>query len=292
MSQRKRSVSAWLAYQPLRFILSILGLLPFRWRSHFGGWVLKGPIGRLIGYRKRVLRNLNHVMGHLTPAEHDAIADSTLENAGRTFVENLYPADFARQVGTIELWGDGIDAMMEAHAQGRSIQFVSGHFGNHEAFRLALYHKGIKVGGIYRPLSNPFFNDFYVETLKVEGRAGPIFPTGRDGTTAYLNALRNGGVALVLLVDVASTRAEKLEFMGKPAYSPTSAAAFALKADALFLPYFSMRHGNDHKVEIAAPIEHSDQTTMTLDAFRLLEDRITADPGNWFWVHKRWKPDA
>jgi KDO2-lipid IV(A) lauroyltransferase len=43
------------------------------------------------------------------------------------------------------------------------------------------------------------------------------------------------------------------------------------------------------RVEIGVPIDHSDPLTMTQEATKSLEDRITKDPGNWFWIHRRWK---
>ena len=97
-----------------------------------------------------------------------------------------------------------------------------------------------------------------------------------------------------IVIDVAVQSGERLDFMGKPAWTSTNAAAMAIKAGALYMPYFSMRapDRNSFRVEIAAPIPHSDPTTMTLAAHRLLEERITADPGNWFWVHRRWKPEV
>jgi len=104
--------------------------------------------------------------------------------------------------------------------------------------------------------------------------------------------LENGPSALVLLIDLETTRAGRMEFMGTPAYTSTAAASFALKADALYIPYFSMRRKDGFSVEIPAPIPHSDPETMTKAANKELEKRIIADPGNWFWVHRRWKPEV
>jgi len=291
-SSAKGSFAQFISYAPAGAAIWVIGRLPFAWRSAIGGWALKGPLGRLIGYRKRIDRNLAHVWPHMSKAEHKAIADQTLENAGRTLMENFYPRDFYKNTHNIELWGDGVQAVLDAYQNGQSIQFVSGHFGNHESFRKVMYDKGIPVGGLYRPASNPFFNRFYESTLDFDGKGGPKFPIGRDGTHAYLKCLQHGPVALVLLLDVAATRADRMDFLGKPAHTSTAAAAFALKADALYVPYFSMRTKDGFSVEIPAPIPHSDPETMTKAANKELEKRIIADPGNWFWVHRRWKPEV
>ncbi|MEM6307589.1 MAG: lauroyl acyltransferase [Pseudomonadota bacterium] len=278
----------YIAYAPFACVLWGLGLLPFAWRSWFGGWVLRGPSGRWIGYRKRVMRNLQTVMPNRS-GEHRQIADATLTNAGRTFLENLYPDDFYAAHPHIHLWGDGLEALLNAHHSGQSVQLVSGHFGNHEAMRAALYRHGIRVGGMYKPMSSPLFNRRYETSLQVGGRGGTAFAIGRDGTRAYRSALCAGNAYLILLIDIAVRSGETIPFLGKPAYTSTAAAAFALNAGVPYIPYFSMRDGEGFSVEIAAPIPPSDPLTMTTQATALLEDRIQKDPGNWFWVHNRWK---
>ena len=110
------------------------------------------------------------------------------------------------------------------------------------------------------------------------------------GTLVLFKAL-NKGAALVFLIDLEVSDDEVVSFMSKPAYTSFTTASFALKADALFLPYFSMRNpdGESFCVEIGAAIAHTDAVTMTKEATKSLEQRITADPGNWFWIHRRWK---
>ncbi|MGB0799469.1 MAG: lysophospholipid acyltransferase family protein, partial [Planktomarina sp.] len=116
-------------------------------------------------------------------------------------------------------------------------------------------------------------------------------PVGKDGTQGFIRALGNGH-AMVLLVDLAVSRGDEMPFLGKPAMTSTAAAAFALKTNALYLPYFSMRNPDrtSFSVELAAPIDHSTPIEMTAAANRELEARIATDPGNWFWIHRRWKP--
>ncbi|MGB1236279.1 MAG: lysophospholipid acyltransferase family protein, partial [Planktomarina sp.] len=220
------------------------------------------------------------------------IANDCLTSAGRTFLENLYPRDFRKFAeGKTVVWGKGLNALDAAMEAGRPIQFISGHFGNHEAFRNALYDRDLTIGGLYKPMSNPFFNVFYEKTLDMDGKAGSKFPIGREGITAYRKAL-SAGEALVLLLDVAVKEGEVFDFMGQPARTSTAASAFALKADALYIPYFSMRTVEGFSVEIAEAIPHSDPLTMTKTASKVLEDRIHQSPENWFWLHRRWKYGA
>ena len=47
--------------------------------------------------------------------------------------------------------------------------------------------------------------------------------------------------------------------------------------------------GLSFRIELESPIPHSTPLQMTTDLTRSLEVRVTADPGQWFWIHKRWK---
>ena len=288
--QRNGTKRQWLENKAIMGTFALMKLLPYRRRNAIMGAWLRGILGTTIGYRKRIIDNLNLIYPEMAQMRKTEIADQVLDNAGRTFIENMYPAEFQRQNAGIELWGAGLDDLLEAHADGRPIMFYSGHFGNHEAFRAALFEHGIKIGGMVRRMANPYFYANYKNMLDIDGRSGPVFEATSKGTLGLFKAL-NKGAALVLLVDLAVSNGQVVSFMGKPAYTSLTAASFALKADALFLPYFSMRNpdGNSFRVEIGAAVEHTDAVTMTKEATKSLEQRIAADPGNWFWIHRRWK---
>jgi KDO2-lipid IV(A) lauroyltransferase len=40
---------------------------------------------------------------------------------------------------------------------------------------------------------------------------------------------------------------------------------------------------------LEAPVPHSDAVTMTQALNDSLTARVEADPGQWFWVHRRWR---
>jgi KDO2-lipid IV(A) lauroyltransferase len=85
------------------------------------------------------------------------IADAVADNAGRTLIENYDVLGLKERMSDADFEGKGFEAVKEAHASGRPVIFVTGHFGNFEAPRAALVAQGFEVGGLYRPMSNPFF---------------------------------------------------------------------------------------------------------------------------------------
>ena len=110
------------------------------------------------------------------------------------------------------------------------------------------------------------------------------------GTLVLVKAL-NKRAALVFLIDLEVNDDEVVSFMSKPAYTSFTTASFALKADTLFLPHFSMRNSDRGSllVKIGTVIWYSDAITMTKQATKFLGQRITADFGNWLWTHRGWR---
>ena len=290
MAHQKSTLNHWITNAAIMTFVRGLGLLPYETRSALMGRFMRGWLGRIVKYRRRVETNLNHIYPNMPATDKARIADDTLNNAGRSFIENAYPEGMYQKLDKIELWGAGVEAVLNAKANGQGVVFVSGHFGNHEAFRAALYQHGIKVGGIYRPMANPYFNKHYRKWGDIGGRSGQLFKTDRKGTLAFRKALKNGE-QMILLLDIAVHNGKEMMFMGKPAMTSTAAASFALSAGALYVPYFAMRNPDktSFSIEIAEPIAHSDADTMTQAANTIIEDHIHQDPGNWFWIHRRWK---
>lgn len=255
------------------------------------GWLVRRVLGPALGYRKRSERHLAYIYPDMPTTQRRQIAERALDNLGRTLIENYSLPDLRQRLASTQPSGAGLDAWRAARDQGRAVIFVTGHFGNHDACRIALNAQGAQIGALYRPMTNAFFNAHYVRSLEEVG--GTMFPQGRNGTMKFMRHLKSGGSA-TLLFDLNVWGAPKLPFLGKPAQTATSAAEMALRTDALVIPYFATRRANglDFDLEIEAPIAPASPEEMTREMNRRLEARIAAHPEQWFWVHRRWKPDV
>lgn len=280
----------WLIDRLLRLYIGALKLLPYPARVRLSGFLMAHVIGPLAGYRRRAESQLRFIYPDISRAESRRIARAVLDNMGRTFIENYSTADFLARQAASEIEGDGLAALEEARATGRPVILATGHFGNYEAPRAALVGRGFQVGGLYRPARNRFFEEHYKRTMMAFG--GPIFAQGRRGTTGFVRHLRAGGV-LVLLFDQHVGRGVPLPFLGKPAKTALSAAELALRYDALLIPFYGIRQpdGLSFRLVLEAPVPHSDAETMTRQLNASLEARISRNPGQWLWVHRRWKPE-
>jgi len=264
--------------------------LPYRWRLSFMGWIMSRVVGPVAGFLRRAEEHVAFVFPHLPHAEHHRIARESLSNAGRTLIENYSTrALLARQKGA-SIDGPGLAAMEAAAAAGQPVILVTGHFGNYEAVRAALVARGHAVGGLYRDMSNPYFNAHYVRTMQAFG--GPVFAQGRKGTAGFVRHLKAGG-QLVLLFDQHVQKAPILDFLGHPARTAVSAAELALRYDALLIPFYGIRRSDGVSFDcvMEAPIPHSDPNTMTQAMNDSISARIRAHPGQWLWVARRWRTD-
>jgi KDO2-lipid IV(A) lauroyltransferase len=271
-----------------RGLIGLALVLPYRWRVGFVGWLMRRVIGPFAGYTARARENLALIWPDRPEAERAAIAEASLDNAGRTLIENYSTRAFLSRARAIEPEGPGYAALLAAREAKRPVILVSGHFGNYEAARASLVARGFEIGGLYRNLSNSYFNAHYVQTMQAFG--GPVFPQGRTGTAGFVRHLKAGG-QLVLLFDQDVHGAPALPFLGQPARTALSAAELALRLNADLIPFFAIRapDGLGFRVTLDAPIPASDPETMMRQVTAALEARILAHPGQWFWIHRRWK---
>ena len=271
----------------VRGLIGFALILPYRLRVPLLGALMRHVFGPIAGYKRRALNNLALIWPYMPLAARHKIAVQALDNAGRSLIENYSTRAFtARQAGVVPT-GAGVAALHAAMAAGRPVILVSGHFGNYEAARACLVARGARIGGLYRPMANRYFNAHYVQTMAAFG--GPIFATGRAGTAGFVRHLKSGGL-LVLLFDQ-SAAGETLDFLGKPAQTALSAAELALRYGADLIPFYGTRQpdGLTFAVELEAPIAPTTALEMTQALTRSLEARVRAHPGQWFWIHRRWK---
>ncbi len=283
------SVAQWFADRASRALISGLLHLPYPLRLSAMALLMRRIVAPLAGYRRRAMAHLAHVHPDMSLSAKRLIAEAVADNVGRTFIENYSGGDFAKRIAKMPVTGPGLAQIEKAKRDGRPVLFVTGHIGNHEAPRVALVGRGFAIGGLYRPMANPFFNAHYAATMT--RISGPVFAQGRRGTTGFARHLKRGGMG-TLLFDIWDRGGAVVPFLGQPAPTSLSAAELALRFDALLVPYFGLRRpdGVSFDIVIEEPIPHGDPVAMTREMTARLEARIADDPGQWFWFHRRWKP--
>ena len=283
-----RGLKDRLQFALIKAVLWVLHRLPYAKRVPLSGWVLSRIVAPLIGWRKRIAGNIRLVAPDTPEAEIHRIQRAVPDNFGRTLAELFSPEEFVPIARATELEGPGLAALDQARAEGRPSILVSGHFGNYDVVRAGVIARGFSVGGIYRPMNIPQFNEIYVETISKVGT--PLFSRGRRGMAEMMRFLKEGGT-LAVLIDQRLNNGVALNFFGHTAYTALSFAELALKYNATVVPCYGIRQpdGLSFRAVLEAPVPHTTPEEMTQALNDSLEAQVRAHMGQWFWIHNRWK---
>lgn len=291
MAKRKgkaRALGHWLQNLVLRGVIGALLALPYRWRVPLCGAIFARIIAPLAGYTTRIRDNLALIFPDMPESQVRHMLRAVPDNVGRTVIELYSGAEFTDRLHTAPIHGPGLAALEAARDAGRPVVLVTGHFGNYDASRAALIARGFRVGGLYRPMTNPWFNAHYVAAISQIGT--PLFARGRAGMAGMIRFLREGGM-LGIVQDQHMVHAPVLQFFGLPAKTALSAAELALKYDALLVPTYATRRpdGLSFDILVDAPVPPSTPEAMTQALNDHLEQHVRQHLDQWFWIHKRWK---
>lgn len=278
----------WLENAVIQGLIRGLLLLPYRWRVPLCGWVMSRVVAPVAGYRRRIRSNLALILPDLPASEIERITRAVPDNVGRTLIEIYSGAEFTARAASLPLTGAGVQALDEAHRTGRPVILVTGHFGNYDASRAALIARGYRVGALFNPMKNRYFNAHYVAAISAIGT--PLFPRGKKGLGAMVRHLRAGGM-LGLLIDQHMRHGAEITFFGHRALTALSAAELALKYDAVVIPTYGIRQpdGLSFQIVVEPPIPHGPPAAMTQALNDSLEALVRQHPGQWLWIHRRWK---
>lgn len=272
----------------LRAVLGLAGLIPYHLRVPAMGWLVD-TLAPLAGFHRRVRKNLALTCPELPEAEVRRLCHEVCSNAGRSLTELYAGQPFIDRALAAPISGPGLQALEKARAEGRPVVLVTGHFGNYDVARANLIGRGHAMGALYRRMANPYFNDHYVR--KMEAIGTPMFEQGRRGMVELVRHLKGGGI-VAIVADLHVNRGKPLNFFGKSALTSTVPAEMALKQNAALIPVYSVRQDNglDFEITFLPEIPHSDPITMTQEICDGLEALIRQHMGQWFWIHRRWKP--
>lgn len=287
MTQPSRRFGHWLTDLIVRGFLKAMKTLPYHTRLNITGWVATRVLAPISGNRARIRENLDLVMPELSNSEREAIVRQAPDNMGRSLMEMYSAKEGLPRFAEAPIQGPGLEPLLEAQKVGKGAIIVTGHFGNYLALRGAMLGRGVPIGGLYKPMSNPYFNEHYVAAMEDYGT--PVFARGRRGMSNMVKHLRGGG-CLGIILDQRINDAPVLSFMGKPARTALSAADLALKYNVPLVPAYGVRQPDDSFIIVTeAPIAHTTSEEMTQQLNDSLEAQVRANPGQWMWTHNRWR---
>jgi KDO2-lipid IV(A) lauroyltransferase len=257
---------------------------------------------RLLPFRRKVvLDNLRRVYGEVADeAEIERLAQAHYGHLARLLWEFLwFPwLSPSRRVAMARV--ENLDALLAAHALGKGVLILTGHFGNFEVATAAGLAQFPQAQGrfhfVRRPIRPEWLDRLVTRRFRKAGFG--VLPK-RGGLEAILDRLASGDL-VVFPFDQHANRKDGVltEFFGHPAGTFRSLAVIALTTGAPVVPASSWRESDGrHVLRFEArilPIENDDANEAirlnTLAYNRALERAIVRRPEQWWWVHRRWKP--
>ena len=223
-----------------------------------------------------------------------AIAKRCFENLGKNVVEFLrFPcmdARALRQAVTFE----GASHIETALARGKGAIILTGHFGNWELLAASISAQVAPLMPIVRELRSARLNALVSSYRAQAGYATIDRDTGLRSALRCLK--RNQLLGIVADVDT-KVNGVFVDFFGKPAYTPYSPVAIALKTGAAILPSFIIRQPDGtHRAIIEPPLAleraavNEEELVINTQKFtKIIEGYIRRYPEQWIWMHERWK---
>jgi KDO2-lipid IV(A) lauroyltransferase len=258
-------------------------------------------IYRVFPFRRRIiLNNLRQVFGHSVPeAEITRMAQAHYAHLFRSLVElarfPFLPPKRRAALARVE----NVEAVWAAHAEGKGVLILTGHFGNFELATVAGIGGNQQYRGRLHFVRRPV-KPRWLETLLTRRfrRAGFGVLPRRGSLDEILERLAAGdGVVFILDQHAGGRDGVVVDFLGVPAATFRSLALIALSTGAPVVPAASWREDDGRHVlrfeEPLAVIEAEDldeAVRLNTRAYNAaLERLVLRHPEQWYWVHRRWK---
>ncbi len=185
---------------------------------------------------------------------------------------------------------EGFEHFERALAKGKGVLFATAHLGNWElsAFAHALMAQPMHV--VVRPLDNPLL-DAFVERRR--SLSGNTILSKRNFMRGILQALHaNQAVGVLVDQNVGLDEGVFVKFFGLKACVSPVFAKLAARTGATVIPGFAVWNDQEQKyvLKFYPPVEISGEATEDTQRIQAaVELAIREFPGQWLWIHRRWK---
>lgn len=248
-------------------------------------------------HRDRSLGNLRRSFPELSDRHREKLARHSVQQLLMLFVEVLFTTRLIR----IDTWARYVE--LENFTQviellmrpGRGVILLTGHYGNWEVLGYVLATLGFETTSIARRMDNPYVNDWL---LGVRERQGQRIIDKNGATSEVTGILQHGGAVGFIADQNAGSKGVFVDFFGRKASTYKSIGLLAMEYKVPVVIGYARRSGTGFRFKIGAQdIIYPDDWKMQDDPLRYvtqrytkaIEDMVRVDPGQYLWVHRRWK---
>ena len=244
-------------------------------------------------------RDRNRARAHLALAFRDRERSWIDRTARNTFV-HLGKALFevsgitpGRLKGRVVI--HGLENLQRALDEGKGVVYVTGHIGNWE-FMAASVAALYPVSVVAAPIEPEPVNDLIVG-LRARMGVRTILRSRPGASRELIRVFRENRILGLLIDQDTDVESVFVEFMGRPAWTPSAAAQMAIKFGApVIFGYTQRGKDNRHTVVLEGPLSlirtgniENDITSNTALFTKKIENVILQHPEQWVWMHRRWR---
>lgn len=274
-------------------------LLPYPQALRLGTLVVRALFPLFPKYRRIALDNISHAFPELSSSEHERILDEHLNHLGYLIADTFWKSRMnQRWFEKYVRYAPGAEEterrLLEEARQKRGFILVSGHLGTWEDIAQFV---GYRMNGaiVYKTIRNRFLDNWF---KRHRGSLGTGLYTMEE-TSSLVRYLKQGGVIGLASDQNAGGAGIFIDFLNRPAstYKGPATIAYLTGAPIIFI---TLIHRGDGTValdfEDLGPLRKEDFSDKE-EAIRVgterwvkaLEKAVRKTPGQYFWVHRRWK---
>jgi len=188
-----------------------------------------------------------------------------------------------------------IEAVEQAHKDGRAIIYISAHYSSWELGFSAIGSYVENIAGVFKKMNNLAYQEWVLES---RGKFGNSALEKKNVLKPLIKQLRQKK-AVGIIIDTTISPKEGLDvsFLGKTIRQTSTPAFLARKFDACIIPVTIRTDDDEHyeltlfdeiKVEKTENEKEDIQKATQLQA-DWLSKLVKDEPKFWFWVHRRFK---
>jgi Kdo2-lipid IVA lauroyltransferase/acyltransferase len=288
----------FLEYAAVKSVVASLGRLPPPAAYSVGRSM--GRIAYLLAseLKRTGAINLRLAFPEKTDQERAVLLRECFESLGRELGLFSQMASRSREHLRQLMEVEGFENITNAKAaRGHHLIYYTGHLG---AWELTSFGPSVlehPFTFLVRRIDNPKIEEF---VDRVRTRFGNETIDKLSAARSMLKILRSGESALGLLTDLNTLDDEAIfvDFFGVPAATTFVIAKLAVRTKTPLIPIFApwSEEKGKYLLIVETPIqaectgdEEADVRRLTIEITKRVENQIRQYPGQWLWIHKRWK---
>ena len=248
-------------------------------------------------HRERALGNLRRSFPDMPEKQREAMAKRSMQQLVMLGVDVI----FTTRLIHIDTWTKYVrlsnfqETLKLLIAKNQGLIMLTGHYGNWEILGYVLGTLGFDTTSIARPLDNPYVNDWL---LGVREKKGQKIIDKKGATTDVTALLGQGGTVCFIADQNAGSKGIFVDFFGRKASTYKSIGLLAMEYEVPVIIGYARRVNDQFSFDVGVQdVIWPDDWKAQDDPLRYItqrytkgiEDFVRADPGQYLWVHRRWK---